>query len=272
MRRTLTVVLPCLLLLTACGGRQVMAPVRGVEPAPPEERAASAVAPGSRERQSATGYYVVQRGDTLYSIAWQYGLDYKTLAQWNRIKAPYRIYAGQKLSLTPPAAIVTAETRQAPPAQPHQGTPASAPADKTPPPAQPSAAEGEDVVATGATPVWTWPTRGEMIAAFNAGDNKGINIAGREGDAINAAAEGRVVYSGSGLVGLGELVIIKHNGSFLSAYAHNKQRLVKEGDLVKPGQTIARMGRTGTDRVMLHFEVRKDGKPVDPLQYLPRQR
>jgi lipoprotein NlpD len=111
-----------------------------------------------------------------------------------------------------------------------------------------------------------------VIATFNAGDNKGINIAGREGDTINAAAEGRLVYSGSGLVGLGELVIIKHNGTFLSAYAHNKLRLVKEGDLVKSGQTIAQMGRTGSDRVMLHFEVRKDGKPVDPLQYLPRQR
>lgn len=267
MRRTLTVVLPCLLLLTACGGRQAMAPVRGVEPAPPEERAASAVAPGSRERQSATGYYVVQRGDTLYSIAWQYGLDYKTLAGWNRIKSPYRIYVGQKLQLAPPA--TRAATEQPSPTETHPAKPA--PAEQKPATQSP-AADDDEGMAAGADPAWRWPTQGDLIAGFNAADNKGINIAGREGDDINAAAAGRVVYSGSGLVGLGELVIIKHNGSFLSAYAHNKQRLVKEGELVKSGQTIAHMGRTGTDRVMLHFEVRKDGKPVDPLQYLPRRR
>ncbi|MDP1707490.1 MAG: peptidoglycan DD-metalloendopeptidase family protein [Gammaproteobacteria bacterium] len=266
MKRALSVVVLCLLLV-ACGGRQVAAPVRAESVPPPAERAAPVVSASGQARQAAGGYYRVQRGDTLYSIAWQYGLDYKTLAQWNRIRAPYRIYAGQTLSLKPTA--VTAETQQTTPASPQQRKPATTPADKAPPP-QPS--PNEDVAAAAARPVWAWPTRGEVIATFNADGNKGINIAGREGDAINAAAEGRVVYSGNGLVGLGELVIIKHNGTFLSAYAHNKLRLVKEGDLVKSGQTIAHMGRTGSDRVMLHFEVRRDGKPVDPLHYLPRQR
>ena len=266
MKRVLLAVVSCL-LLAACASSQIAAPVRGVAPAPPEERAALS---GGRDRQSAEGYYVVQRDDTLYSIAWQSGLDYKTLAGWNGIKAPYRIYAGQKLQLTAPANRV-AETTRPPATAAAQRKPSSSPAEQKPSPESP-ATDDEEGTSAGASPSWLWPTRGELIAGFNAGDNKGINIAGREGDTISAAAEGRVVYSGSGLVGLGELVIIKHNGSFLSAYAHNKARLVKEGDLVKSGQTIAQMGRTGTDRVMLHFEVRKDGKPVDPLQYLPRLR
>ncbi|MEO5702985.1 MAG: peptidoglycan DD-metalloendopeptidase family protein [Gammaproteobacteria bacterium] len=118
--------------------------------------------------------------------------------------------------------------------------------------------------------VWMWPTQGEVIQGFSVTE-KGLSIAGKEGQPIHAAAAGRVVYRGSGLIGLGELVIIKHDKSFLSAYAHNKKVLVTEGDKVTLGQTIAEMGKTGTERVKLYFEIRKDGKPVDPLLYLPRK-
>lgn len=256
-------VVALVLLLEACGGGRGMAPVSSRGAGFP----AAAPTAAERDQQAALGYYVVQRGDTLYSIAWQYGFDYKTLADWNRVQSPYRIYAGQRLTLLPPAAGAQAEAVPAP--REPSPTPAQTPAQRS---AAASADEEDAASVVSGNAGWTWPAKGDLISTFNAGDNKGINLAGREGDTISAAADGRVVYSGSGLVGLGELVIIKHSGNLLSAYAHNKLRLVHEGDRVTSGQTIAQMGRTGTDRVMLHFEVRKDGKPVDPLQYLPQQR
>lgn len=246
-----------LLLLAACGGQQAVAPV--------SSRTATA--------QTKLGQHTVQNGETLYSIAWQYGFDYKTLAEWNHIKPPYRINQGQRLTLIPPAANAQAKAapRPAPARKSDTVSGKQAPGEPSSP-ATPSPNDDDSAPAAPANLIWMWPAKGDLLATFASGTTKGINIAGQEGDPVNATSAGRVVYSGSGLVGLGELVIVKHNATYLSAYAHNKLRLVQEGDKVKAGQTIAQMGRTGTDRVMLHFEVRKDGKPVDPLQYLPKQR
>ncbi len=236
-----------LLLLAGCGGHQAYAPV--------SSRTAAA--------QTTLGQHTVQGGETLYSIAWQYGFDYKALAEWNRIKPPYRIQQGQRLTLIPAASTQA----KAAPRSPRKSDTTSSKQE----PGEPSPTSDDDsTVAASANLTWMWPAKGDLLAKF--GTTKGINIAGQEGDPINTTAAGRVVYSGSGLVGLGELVIVRHNETYLSAYAHNKLRLVQEGDKVKAGQTIAQMGRTGAERVMLHFEVRKDGKPVDPLQYLPKQR
>lgn len=244
-----------LLLLSACGG-QAVAPVSSRTATP--------------QAQDTLGQHTVQSAETLYSIAWQYGFDYKTLAEWNHIKPPYRIRQGQRLTLIPPAAGAQARATTRP--APRKSDTASGKQEPDEPSSTAQATSDDDGAVVSAHLAWMWPAKGDLLATFSPGTTKGINIAGGEGDPVNAAAAGRVVYSGSGLVGLGELVIVKHNDTYLSAYAHNERRLVQEGDKVKAGQTIARMGRTGTDRVMLHFEVRKDGKPVDPLQYLPKQR
>ncbi|MDA1107935.1 MAG: peptidoglycan DD-metalloendopeptidase family protein [Proteobacteria bacterium] len=244
------------LLLTACGGQAV---------APVSSRTVAV--------QATLGQHTVQSGETLYSIAWQYGFDYKTLAAWNHIKPPYRIKQRQRLTLIPSAASAQAKAAPRPAPAPRKSDTASGKqAPSEPSSSAPPASDDDTVTAIPAHLTWMWPAKGDILATFASGTTKGINIAGQEGDPVNATSAGRVVYSGSGLVGLGELVIVKHNETYLSAYAHNKLRLVQEGDKVKAGQTIAQMGRTGTDRVMLHFEVRKDGKPVDPLQYLPKQR
>ncbi len=237
-----------MLTLSGCAGYSGYAPVSGTN----EDARAAADKPD---------YYTVKSGDTLYSIAWQYGQDYKEVAQWNSIKPPYRIDAGQRLRLTP-TNISAAAKPSAPPATKSERTATN----KKETPAQTTPATQETGVLQAIN--WRWPAQGKLAENFGA-RNKGINIAGEEGQAIQAAAPGRVVYSGSGLVGLGQLLIIKHDNSFLSAYAHNKTLLVKEGDQVSAGQRIAEMGRTGAERVMLHFQIRKDGKPVDPLQYLP---
>lgn len=270
------------------------------------------------------GSYTVAKGDTLYAIAFRKGVDFRDLAQWNGIAAPYTIWPGQRLTLSPPAKHAVVPTPVAPghagsgqaastastsapvfepvtaSAQPSPDTSASAPAASAasmPSPAKPAA----PVVAatTGTVPVagmpvaapasmpppapaaagvsrvvsgvqWRWPADGNVIGRFQSGDAiPGIEIAGKSGDPVRAAADGVVVYSGNGLVGYGELVIIKHNDSFLSAYGHNRKRLVKEGQRVSMGQQIAEMGSTGTTRNELGFQIRKDGNPVDPLGYLP---
>jgi lipoprotein NlpD len=242
------------LALAGCGGRQAVAPVstaRGAEQIP------------------ADGIYVIHKGDTLYSIAWRYDLDYPTLAAWNGIGEPYRIYPGQRLRLTPPP-TATVRTRAD---ESRPSTVTARPAPSASPSAKPVAADGrDDVRLDGAGDlVWRWPVKGKVVRTFSASDpgKKGLDIAGHAGQPIDAAAAGKVVYSGSGLIGYGNLIIVKHNDSYLSAYAHGARLLVKEGEWVKAGQPIAEMGRTGTDRVMLHFEIRRQGKPVDPLRYLP---
>ncbi|WP_338479922.1 peptidoglycan DD-metalloendopeptidase family protein [Pseudomonas trivialis] len=223
-----------------------------------------------------TGQYVVRKGDTMFSIAFRYGWDYKALAARNNIPVPYTIHPGQTIrfdgrSGSAPVSVVTSSgssssssskttitTRPAGTAAP---TVASRPAPAPLPPAGP-APKG-----------WGWPSNGVLIGKFssNGSLNKGIDIAGDLGQPVLAASDGTVVYAGSGLRGYGELVIIKHSDTYVSAYGHNRRLLVREGQQVKVGQTIAEMGSTGTDRVKLHFEIRRQGKPVDPLQFLPRR-
>lgn len=210
---------------------------------------------------------VVHRGDTLYRIATGNGISPLDLATWNDIAPPYTIYPGQRLKLYPGTRRATASTTRPAP-QPSRTTqptrPAAGAGATTPAPA---------AVAAASPFSWRWPTDGQLVGSYQAGNptRQGIDIAGNNGQPVRAAADGVVVYSGSGLVGYGELVIVKHNDEWLSAYGHNRARLVNEGQVVKAGQQIAEMGHSGAARDMLHFEVRYNGKPVDPLQYLPRR-
>ncbi len=212
--------------------------------------------------------HTVRRGETLYSIAWQYGLDWRRLARWNDLPDPRRIYPGERLRLTPPGrhtggrGVPSSDASRPSPAvgvgHPTEGR-------KTPP------ARPRRTTAAGSIH-WQWPVRGKIIEGFDlgrGGRNKGIDIGGYVGEPIRAAAAGKVVYSGSGLIGYGKLIIIKHTSDVLSAYAYNRTLYVQEGDRVNAGQTIAEMG-TGTDnRPMLHFEIRVDGDPVNPARLLP---
>ncbi len=220
------------------------------------------------------GSYRVQRGDTLYSISWRYGLDYREVARWNGVNERFEIYPGQVLNLaissssntrpTPPVASPATTTQSR--SQPTSSTQSVSSASQ-------SSASAPSTVTVAGQPAWRWPADGQIIRRFSAveGGSKGIDIAGKTGDSVIAAADGRVVYAGSGLLGYGNLVIINHNRQFLSAYAHNSRILVSENDMVKSGTKIAEMGQTGTDRVQLHFEIRRDGRPVDPLTYLPKR-
>jgi lipoprotein NlpD len=212
---------------------------------------------------------VVQRGDTLYGIAFRNGVDFRDLAAWNGIPAPFTIYPGQRLRLHP-AGSGTAST--SPSTAPRPGTSARPPATRpaTPTPTTPAPTPAPTTPASSGF-AWRWPADGQVIGRFVAGDatKQGIDIGGTSGQAVRAASNGVVVYSGAGLVGYGELIIIKHSEAWLSAYGHNRRRMVNEGQNVKAGEQIAEMGRSGASRDMLHFEIRYNGKPVDPLQYLP---
>ena len=206
----------------------------------------------------------VGKGETLFSIAWSYGLDYRALARANRLDSNYTIRPGQILKLT------EADTSPAPKPAASAKKGAAPVADSknknVPSPIKSTVQSmGEGDVA------WRWPVNGKVIEKFSEATsaNKGIDIAGSAGEPVRAASGGKVVYAGSGLLGYGLLLIIKHNDRYLSAYAHNSELLVKEGDGVKSGDKIASMGSSGTDKVKLHFEIRRDGKPVDPLDYLP---
>jgi lipoprotein NlpD len=280
--------------------------------------------------------YRVVRGDTLYSIAFKHGLDFRDLAAWNGIASPYRILVGQDLRLgappqtapvaaqpipepqpgqavtsgisesattTPlaanaaatkpsafeslPAQPAAAPTEPAPvetplpkpvesPPKPPPAVPVPKPAEAPPPvkpaavPAPPKPADNAAQLSAGGV-TWRWPADGKVVGTYVAGDQtkQGLDIAGSAGDPVRAAADGEVVYSGNGLIGYGELIIVKHNANFLSAYGHNRKRMVSEGERVKAGQEIAEMGSTSASRDELHFEIRKNGKPVNPLDYLP---
>lgn len=229
-----------------------------------------------------SGQYVVRPGDTLFSIAFRYGWDYKALAARNGIAAPYTIRPGQAIRFdepgstssrvvtsTSPSSKTTVTRRPAgtPPPVKSSSTTAAAPI------VTPSTAPTQVPAAERSSGGWAWPANGVLIGKFasNGSLNKGIDIAGDLGQPVFAASDGSVVYAGSGLRGYGELVIIKHNETYVSAYGHNRRLLVREGQQVKVGQTIAEMGSTGTDRVKLHFEIRRLGKPVDPLQFLPNR-
>ncbi|MET0893166.1 MAG: peptidoglycan DD-metalloendopeptidase family protein [Pseudoxanthomonas sp.] len=213
----------------------------------------------------------VQRGDTLYGLAFRNGIDVRDLAAWNGIASPYTIYPGQSIRLYP-AGGRTASGSTRPATTVATGRPravtAKVPTATTRPLPMPPAASPPN---SGFS--WRWPAEGVVIGGFTAGDatKQGVDIGGTSGQPVRAAGDGVVVYSGGGLVGYGELVIIKHSESWLSAYGHNRKRLVNEGQNVKAGQQVAEMGRSGAARDMLHFEIRYNGKPVDPLLYLPRR-
>lgn len=205
-------------------------------------------------------FYRVQQSDTLYSIAFRYGKDFRALARANDIDSNYRIYPGQliKLSEKPAAPIRKTQT-------------ASARSSNTQINKQ-KVSKQRSAVTNSKNLKWIWPVKGQVIQGFSSKVllNKGINIAASSGDAVHAAASGEVVYAGSGLLGYGNLIIIKHDSQYLSAYAHNSKILVKENNHVNQGAKIAEVGKSGTTRTMLHFEIRKNGKPVNPLQYLPK--
>ncbi len=218
---------------------------------------------------------VVRKGETLYRIATNNSVSPLDLAMWNRIPPPYTIYPGQRLQLSPPHFASTPSSSRPPagtvPARPPMTPPV---AGLPPKPANPNSSPPP----TPPTPVdagfaWRWPADGSIVGAYASGDptRQGIDIGGQGGAPVRAAADGVVVYSGAGLVGYGELIIIKHNEQWLSAYGHNRARLVNEGQRVKSGEQIAEMGRSGAARDMLHFEVRYNGKPLDPQQYLPKR-
>lgn len=209
----------------------------------------------------------VLKGETLYSIAYQHGLDYRELAAWNRIAKPYTIYPGQRLRLKGPK--VTLGTRTTAAASPKKRTNA-----KPPPPAtrKKTVAAKPPKASRPAKHTWIWPIRGKVIQKYSSKGrgNKGIDIAGKVGQPVLAASSGKVVYSGNGLPGYGNLIIVKHSDQYLSAYAHNRKLLVQEGRSVTRGQKIAELGSTGARSPRLHFEIRRHGKPVNPLRYLPK--
>ena len=211
------------------------------------------------------GYHTVLKGETLYSIAFRHGIDYKRLSSWNGIRPPYTIYAGQRLKLT--RSQVTSKTYAAK----KKSSSVSNKSKKTNNAVvvKPKVSKPEKLIKH----KWNWPTKGKIIRAYSSklGGNKGIDIAGKIGQPVLAASSGKVVYSGNGLAGYGNLIIVKHSEQFLSAYAHNKKLFVKEGGEVKRGEKIAELGKSGTTEVKLHFEIRYKGKPVDPLKYLPKQ-
>ena len=217
---------------------------------------------------------VVREGDTLYTIAWEAGLDYRDVARWNNLEPPYALKVGQRIALggasnkvTPAPELVQTAPSEATTVQTEEVVVSETPTATTP--VAPSADQSlPKRVQT--THGWIWPAEGELIARFDEERNSnGIDIAGIDGTPVRAAAAGKVVYAGTGLRGYGLLLIIKHDETYLSAYAHNRAVTVEEGDLIDKGQIIAEMGQTGTDSVRLHFEIRRDGQPVNPLSYLP---
>ncbi len=288
------------LLLVACAGSpKSQAPVEdrytqavrqttpATAPAPTSE--APKPPPGA-ENAGKPGYYTVRPGDTLIRVGLETGQNWRDLQRWNGLDNPDRIEVGQVLRVLPPGQDPSAATVRAvtPPrtvdksatdskalpsaasAPVAASTPAVVTAVPVPAPVTPStggasAAQGDDDLN------WMWPAQGPVLAAFDDSRNKGVAIGGKAGDPVVAAADGRVVYAGSGLRGYGNLVIIKHNDTFLTAYAHNQVTLVREDQVVKRGQKIAEMGSTDADRVQLHFEIRRRGKPVDPARYLPNR-
>ena len=214
------------------------------------------------------GEHIVRHGETLFSIAWLYNRDFNELAQVNRIRRPHTIYPGQVLSLAVAKPRSVDFKPQSKPVKPKPVTSQNQPVVKKQP--KKSAAKSvPSYVNTG----WRWPVDGRIVERYSLKMpvNKGIDISGKLGEPVRAADGGEVVYAGSELTGYGRLIILKHNSSYLSAYAHNKELFVREGDSVKAGQKIAEIGSTGTTEPKLHFEIRRNGKPVDPMGYLPKR-
>jgi lipoprotein NlpD len=247
--------------LVACGTATVVKPSgAGTSGRPAAANSAPRVSV-AKPGQTAT----VRRGDTLYALARIHNITPRDLAAWNGLSEPHTIYPGQVIKLYPGQGPV-ANTR---PATTGSGTAAASGSR----PAGNVAASSPAAVPVNSGIAWRWPADGAIVGRYVAGDatKQGVDIAGASGQAVRAAGPGVVVYSGAGLVGYGELIIIKHNEQWLSAYGHNRKRLVNEGQNVKAGDQIAEMGRTGANRDMLHFEIRYNGKPVDPVLYLPKK-
>lgn len=224
---------------------------------------ASKALPGS-ENAGKPGYYTVQRGDTLTRIGLDNGQGWRDLARWNNLTNPDLIEVGQVLRVAPPGGAMESAGVVVRPIPASGNTSATA----TPPKAEPAPA-AQTHVGQDEGLGFIWPANGALLAGFDEAKNKGLDIAGKAGDPVMAAADGQVVYAGSGLRGYGNLIILKHNNTFLTAYAHNQALLVKEDQKVRKGQKIAEMGKSDADRVKLHFEVRRQGKPVDPAKLLP---
>jgi len=298
----------CALALTtlaACATRLDQAPV--VDRSSPLSTGAAAALGASQPAvplgPPPPGYYRVKPGDTLYRIALENGQNYRDIAAWNNLANPNQIEVYQLLRVAPPGANTAAMTpgvatapvtnggavAGAPLAPSTAGAPATASATanaSAPPvygtgpgstattiPPQPAASAPAAAATSDGNLTFAWPVspHGNVLNSFDDNRNKGLNIGGTPGEAVKAAADGRVVYAGNGLRGYGNLIIIKHNATYLTAYAHNRALMVKEGDAVTKGQKIAEMGNSDSDRVMLHFEIRRQGKPVDPMTYLPPQ-
>ena len=279
-RGTMALTLLAAALVSAgCAGRRL------ADPAPVEDRGTASggrsaevkTLPGA-ENAGKPGYYTVQPGDTLFRIALDSGQTWRDVQAWNNLANPNVIEVGQVLRVAPPvgsaaaaaptgvtAAPVASATVVSRPLASTGTATATAVVTPTPAPAAPAALPAGDAVN------FIWPAQGAVVANFDEAKNKGVAIGGKVGDPVLAAADGRVVYAGAGLRGYGNLIILKHNNTYLTAYAHNQALLVREDQAVKQGQKIAEMGSSDADRVKLHFEVRRQGKPVDPIAFLPRR-
>ena len=268
-------------VLAGCGSRTLnRAPVedRSARMGQPESVVMDPATPAVQqlpgfENAGKPGYYSVKPGDTLIRIGLDHGQAARDIARWSNIDNPNRIEVGQVLRVVPPVAAinaanavvtkpVTAGTVTTLPAAPASAAASAATAPSSATASTPAPTADDDID-------WIWPTNGTVLAGFDEVKNKGLDIGGVAGDSVVAAADGRVVYVGAGLRGYGNLIILKHNNTFLTAYAHNKTLLIKEDQSVRKGQKIAEMGNSDADRVKLHFEVRRQGKPVDPAKYLP---
>jgi lipoprotein NlpD len=258
-------------LLVGCSsGPRVLAPVedrvsgsRAPVATQTSSTEAGKVLPGA-ENAGKPGYYTVQRGETLTRIGLDNGQSWRDLARWNNLTNPDLIEAGQVLRVAPPGAAVEAQGVVVRPVSAGgESSPSVSAAKPSPTPTQAATTLADEGLG------FIWPSNGPLIGGFDEAKNKGIDFAGKAGDPVLASADGQVVYAGAGLRGYGNLIILKHNNTFLTAYAHNQKLLVKEDQKVRKGDKIAEMGSTDADRVKLHFEVRRQGKPVDPAKFLP---
>ena len=281
-RQPARLALTCLLaaavvLVAACGSSGPnRAPVedRGTgmqRPIPGAVDAGVKPLPGA-ENAGKPGYYTVRPGDTLIRIGLDTGQNWRDISRWSNLENPNLIEVGQVLRVAPPVetGVVTRPVASSTVTPSPAGSPAApAPAQAASAPARPAAAPPAAATGSDEDVAWIWPAQGSVLAGFDEAKNKGMDIAGKTGDPVMASADGRVVYAGAGLRGYGNLIILKHNNTFLTAYAHNQTLLVKEDQSVRKGQKIAEMGSSDADRVKLHFEIRRQGKPVDPARYLP---